>query len=55
MNIIETMIFNKLKEYREQANRERFVISNDKDITFFIDAIKECILFINWVFGWIRA
>ena len=47
MSLVESMVFNKIKEYREQANRERFVISNDKDITFFIDAIKECILFIN--------
>ena len=47
MSLVESMVFNKLKEYREQANRERFVISNDKDITFFIDAIKECISFIK--------
>ena len=47
MSLVESMVFNKIKEYREQANRERFVISNDKDITFFIDAIKECISFIK--------
>ncbi len=47
MSLVETMVFNKLKEYREQANRERFVISNDKDISFFIDVIKECISFMS--------
>ena len=35
MNIIETMIFNKLKEYREQANRERFILPKDKDIEYY--------------------
>jgi hypothetical protein len=34
MNIVETMVFNKLKEYREQENRERFVLPKDKDIKF---------------------
>ena len=28
---IETMVFNKLKEYREQANRERFILPKEKD------------------------
>ena len=30
MNIAETMVFNKLKEYREQANRERFILQKKK-------------------------
>lgn len=45
MSVIETMVFSKLNEYRERANRERFILPEDKDISFFIDAIKECIAF----------
>ena len=41
------MIFKKLKEYREQANRERFILPEDKDIDFFKDTIIECIKFLN--------
>ena len=47
MNIAETMIFNKLKDYREQANRERFIIPPDKDIEYFKDIINKVIEFIN--------
>ena len=47
MNIAETMVFNKLKEYREQANRERFILPKEKDIEYFKDTIRECIKFIN--------
>ena len=41
------MIFKKLKEYREQANRERFILPKEKDIEYFKDTIRECIKFIN--------
>ena len=47
MNIVETMVFNKLKEYREQANRERFILPKNKDIEYFKDAIKKVIEFVN--------
>ena len=43
MSIAEKLVFKKLSNYREQANRERFVLPEDKDITFFIDKIKNCI------------
>ena len=47
MNIAETMVFNKLKEYREQANRERFILPKEKDIEYFKDTIKKVIEFLN--------
>jgi hypothetical protein len=47
MNIVETMVFNKLKEYREQANRERFILPKDKDIKYFKETIKKVIEFVN--------
>ena len=37
----------KLKEYREQANRERFILPEDKDVDLFIDEIKKSIEFIS--------
>jgi hypothetical protein len=46
MGIIETLVFKKLQSYREQANRERFILPEDKDIKYFVDIIKECINFI---------
>jgi hypothetical protein len=47
MSFIESSIFQKLKKYREQANRERFVLPEDKDISFFIDTIKKCVDFMK--------
>ena len=47
MDIAENMIFKKLKEYREQPNRERFILPEDKDIDFFKDTIREFIKFLN--------
>jgi len=47
MNIVETMVFNKLKEYREQANRERFILPKDKNIIYFKETIKKVIEFVN--------
>ena len=47
MDMAENMIFKKLKEYREQANRERFILPKDKEIEYFKNTIRECIKFIN--------
>jgi len=47
MGIIETLIFSKLQEYREQANRERFLLPDDREIDLFVDVIKECIQFVR--------
>ena len=43
--LVETMVFQKLKPYREQANRERFILPGSKDISLFIDTIKQSIAF----------
>ncbi len=45
MNIIETMVLNKLKEYKEKANRDRFILPLEKDIIFFTNMIDLCINF----------
>ena len=43
MSIVEQLIFHKLKDYREQANRERFILPEGKTIELFIDVIKKSI------------
>ena len=45
MNVIELMVINKLKEYKEKANRDRFILPIEKDITFFTDIIDKSINF----------
>jgi hypothetical protein len=47
MKTVENLVFQKLKEYREQANRERFILPEDKDVDLFIDEIKKSIEFIS--------
>ena len=46
MSAAEIIILNKLKDYREQANRDRFILPDDKDVSFFTSIIDECIEFI---------
>jgi prophage antirepressor-like protein len=43
MNIIEKMILLKLDKYREKANRDRFILPNDKDISLFTDTVNKAI------------
>ena len=45
MRIVESLVFCKLKEYREQANRERFLLPEVEKVDLFINTIKECIKF----------
>ena len=40
MSVVETLVFCKLNEYREQANRERFLLPEGGKIDLFIDTIK---------------
>jgi len=47
MSIVETLVFCKLNDYREQANRERFLLPEGTSINFFSDTITECIKFIK--------
>ena len=43
MSLVEKIIFHKLKPYREQANRERFILPGSKDISLFSDTINQSI------------
>jgi len=45
-SLIELMVLNKLNIYKEKANRDRFILPLEKDITFFTNTIDECIKFI---------
>ena len=45
MNVIEVMVINKLKEYKEKANRDRFILPIEKDISLFTNVIESCINF----------
>jgi hypothetical protein len=47
MGIAETLIFQKLDNYRERANRERFILPVDQDIKLFVDIVKQCVEFIE--------
>jgi hypothetical protein len=47
MNIVELIVLKKLDEYREQTNRDRFILPIDKDILFFKNTIDECIEIFN--------
>uniref|UniRef100_A0A6C0HV01 C2H2-type domain-containing protein n=1 Tax=viral metagenome TaxID=1070528 RepID=A0A6C0HV01_9ZZZZ len=47
MSIIENMVLAKLKQYREIANRDRFILPIDKNISFFKEIIDNSINFIN--------
>jgi hypothetical protein len=45
MNVIELMVINKLKEYKEKANRDRFILPIEKNINLFTDIIDKSIEF----------
>jgi hypothetical protein len=47
MHVIELMVLNKLREYKEVANRDRFVLPLEKDISFFTNIIEESIRFFS--------
>jgi len=47
MDVVEIMVLNKLKKYKEKANRDRFILPLEKDIIFFINIIDSCINFIT--------
>ncbi len=47
MDTVETMVLSKLRSHREQANRDRFILPDDKDESFFIGTIDECISFLG--------
>jgi len=45
LNIVELSVLAKLKQYQEQANRDRFIVPVEHNISLFIDIIDECINF----------
>lgn len=49
MDIIELMVLNKLKKFREKANRDRFILPPEKDITLFINTIENCLTAFNHI------
>jgi len=46
METVETMVLSKLRDFREQANRDRFILPNDKEVSYFIETIDECARFL---------
>lgn len=47
MSTVETMVLSKLHAFREQANRDRFILPEDRDVSFFTQTIDECIRFLD--------
>ena len=47
MSVVETMVFQRLKKHREQANRERFILPKGEHIDLFRDVINETIEFVS--------
>jgi prophage antirepressor-like protein len=43
MHVAEKMVLYKLDKYRERNNRDRFILPEDKDITFFINVVNDAI------------
>lgn len=43
MSVVETLVFSRLNPYKEQANREIFLLPKDNTIDLFSDTIKFCI------------
>jgi hypothetical protein len=47
MSMVENTVFHQLKNYREQANRERFLLPEKEEIELFSNIIKKSIEFFN--------
>ena len=45
MSLSENMILKKLRIYREKANRDRFILPEEKEITDFVNVIDTCVQF----------
>jgi len=46
MSAIETLVLKKLNKYREKANRDRFILPLENDISLFTNVINDCINFL---------
>ena len=47
MGLVEGMVFQQLKDYREQANRERFILPKEEEIELFSNKINKSIEFFS--------
>ena len=47
MSLVETVVFSKLENYREQANRERFILPENESLELFSNEIRKCIDFLK--------
>jgi len=47
MATAETMVISRLRDFKEQANRDRFVLPENKDVAFFINTVDQCVEFLN--------
>jgi hypothetical protein len=47
MNLLEPLVFQKLEKYREQANRERFVLPENHTTLLFVELVQNCIKFLE--------
>ena len=47
MSCVENMVFKQLEDYREQANRERFILPEEEEIELFSNKIKNSIEFFS--------
>jgi hypothetical protein len=47
LNACEIMVLNRLRKYREQSNRDRFILPIEKDITYFKKIIDSCADFLT--------
>ena len=45
LNLVEIMVLNKLKHYQEKANRDRFILPLENDISLFTNIVEKCINF----------
>ena len=45
MSCVENMVFRHLKDFREQANRERFILPENENIELFSNVIKKSVEF----------
>jgi hypothetical protein len=47
MKLIEEMVLNKLSKYKEVANRDRFILPVENDISLFTSQIDNAIKYFN--------
>jgi hypothetical protein len=47
MNMVENIVFHHLKNYREQANMERFILPEKEEIELFSQIINKSVEFFN--------